>query len=127
MSPFCQAILQKLHLKGSEWNHRMENSESHCCGTPNHFESHAGQSGKDINYPDILEQDLPYRSRTWVLSLIQFLELHYIGQRCLSDEFRHLNLIVSRFLAVIDFYEITLHANEMRVLNNLNVRGDGQS
>jgi hypothetical protein len=41
--------------------------------------------------------------------------------------FRHLNLIVSRFLTVIDFYEITLHANEMRVLNNLTFRGDGQS
>jgi hypothetical protein len=42
---------------------------------------------RNINYPDILEQDLPYRSRTWVLSLIEFLESHYIGQRCLSDEF----------------------------------------
>jgi hypothetical protein len=80
---------------------------------------------RNIDYPDIFEQDLPYRSRSWVLNLIESLESDYIGQRCLSDEFRHLNLIVGRFMTVMDFYEVTLHANEMRALNNLNL-GDGR-
>jgi hypothetical protein len=73
----------------------------------------------NVDYPDIYEQDLPYRSRSWVLSLIQYLESDYIGRMCVSEDFKRLNNIVGRFMEIIDFYEVSLQAMEMRFLNNL--------
>ena len=76
---------------------------------------------RNVDYPDIFEQDLPYRSRSWVLSLIQYLESNYIGRMCVLEDFRRLNNMVGRFIDIIDFYEVTLQAIEMRFLNNLEI------
>lgn len=75
--------------------------------------------GRNLDYPDIFEDDLPYRSRSWVLNLIQYLESEYIGRMCLSEDFGRLNNIVGRFIAIIDFYEVTLERNEISFLNDL--------
>ena len=74
---------------------------------------------KNIEYPHIFEDDLPYRSRSWVLSLIQYLESEYIGRMCLTEDFKVLNNLVGRVISVIDFYETRLDENETRFLNNL--------
>jgi hypothetical protein len=75
----------------------------------------------NMDYPDIFDNDLPYRSRSWVLNLIQYLESEYIWRVCVTDEFRRLNNIVGDLLQYIDYYEITMQGNEIRFLNNLNV------
>jgi len=82
--------------------------------------------GRNLDYPDIFEDDLPYRSRSWVLNLIQYLESEYIGRICLSEDFGRLNNIVGRLIAIIDFYEVTLERNEMSFLNDLAML-DGRS
>ena len=74
---------------------------------------------RNIDYPDIYEDDLPYRSRSWVLSLIQYLESEYIGRMCLTDEFRELNKLVGQVLDAINLYEATIETNEIMFLNNL--------
>jgi hypothetical protein len=68
------------------------------------------------DYPNIHENDLPYRSRSWVLSLMEYLEVHYIPRYCGMDEFESLNDLVGRVIEVYDYYEIALIGNEARFL-----------
>jgi hypothetical protein len=68
------------------------------------------------DYPNIHENDLPYRSRSWVLSLIDYLESQYIARKCLNDNFASLNHLIGRVMEVYDYYEIALAGNEARFL-----------
>jgi hypothetical protein len=70
----------------------------------------------NCDYPNIHEDDLPYRSRSWVLNLIEYLESEFISRRCLDDDFVSVNHLVGRVLELIDYYEITLAGNEARFL-----------
>ena len=79
---------------------------------------HCQKIGKD--YPYIFEEDLPYRSAPWVLSLIECLEINYMSRMTMT-EYRALNNLVGRVLSVIDAHEEKLEKDEAIFLSNLGV------
>lgn len=64
------------------------------------------------DYPNIHEVDLPYRSRSWVLNLIEYLESQFIAMRCLGDDLVSVNNLVGCVIDVVDYYETALEENE---------------
>jgi hypothetical protein len=76
-------------------------------------------------YPNIHKDDLPYRSRSWVLSLIEYLERDFIGRRIIGEEdFESINEIIRHILFVIDYFEVGLAGNEAQFLREFVLHPD---
>jgi hypothetical protein len=75
------------------------------------------EEGVYKKYPNIHEDDLPYRSKSWVQRLIEYVESDFIGSRFVENEdLAHINVLVGHMLEAIDYYEIALAGNEARFL-----------
>lgn len=74
---------------------------------------------RNIEYPDIHGNDLPYRSRSWVLGQIKFLESVFIGRECVSEEYTNGDMIVEEILDVLDELEVLIESqhNMMREIH----------
>jgi hypothetical protein len=76
------------------------------------FESQA----KKLDYPDIHGNDLPYRSKSWVLGLIAFLETEFIWRFSGMDELMNLDQLTRGILESLDDYEVTLQVHDSRLM-----------
>jgi hypothetical protein len=78
------------------------------------LESQATQS----DYPDIHGNDLPYRSKSWVLALISYWETEFIWRYSGTDEIINLDRLTREILESLDDYEVTLQVHEMRFMRH---------
>jgi hypothetical protein len=74
---------------------------------------------RNEDYPDIHGNDLPYRSKSWVLGLINYLETEFIWRFCDTEEYRYLDRIVKGVIVVLDNYEVEIQVHENRLMGHV--------